>query len=54
VVKRGEVLAILEAMKMEHEVTAPHDGKISEVRVETGQQVEAGAVLVVIEAGADA
>jgi len=49
-VKRGDPLVILEAMKMEHEVTAPHDGVVREVRGEVGQQVEAGLVLVVIDA----
>ena len=48
-VKKGEALIILEAMKMEHEVAAPHDGVVREVLVEVGQQVDTGAVLVVIE-----
>ena len=49
VVQKGEPLVVLEAMKMEHDVTAPHDGVVREVRVEPGQQVDAGAVLVVLE-----
>lgn len=53
-VQRGQVLVVLEAMKMEHEVVAPAAGVVSEVRVEVGQQVEAGAVLVVLEEGAEA
>lgn len=54
-VERGQVLVVLEAMKMEHEVVAPYAGRVQEVLVEAGQQVEAGAVLVVIEpAAADA
>jgi len=48
-VQRGDVLVILEAMKMEHEVVAPQDGVVREVRVEVGQQVDADAVLVVLE-----
>ncbi len=48
-VHRGDVLVILEAMKMEHEVRAPTDGVVREVRVEVGQQVEAGSLLVVLE-----
>jgi biotin carboxyl carrier protein len=48
-VRKGDVLAILEAMKMEHEVTAPHDGVVREVAIEPAQQVEAGALLVVLE-----
>jgi biotin carboxyl carrier protein len=48
-VERGSVVAVLEAMKMEHYVTAPHRGRVAEVRVREGQTVEAGAVLAVIE-----
>ena len=48
-VAKGDPLIILEAMKMEHEVTAPHDGVVREVLVEVGQQVDAGDVLVVVE-----
>jgi biotin carboxyl carrier protein len=51
-VKKGDTLIILEAMKMEHEVTAPHDGVVREVLVEVGQQVDAGDVLVVVEEAA--
>jgi propionyl-CoA carboxylase alpha chain len=47
-VTKGQVLVILEAMKMEHEVTAPDDGTVESIAVEVGQQVEAGAVLVVL------
>ena len=49
-VKKGDALVILEAMKMEHEVTAPHDGVVRDVLVEPGQQVDAGAVLVALDA----
>jgi biotin carboxyl carrier protein len=48
-VKKGDTLVILEAMKMEHEVTAPHDGVVREVRAEVRQQVDAGDVLVVLD-----
>jgi acetyl/propionyl-CoA carboxylase alpha subunit len=47
----GDVLVVLEAMKMEHAVRAGVDGTVAEVLVEAGAQVEAGAVLVVIAAG---
>jgi 3-methylcrotonyl-CoA carboxylase alpha subunit len=46
----GQRLAILEAMKMEHTLTAARDGIVAEVLVETGAQVEAGAALVRLEA----
>ena len=45
-VRRGERLASLEAMKMEHALRAERDGVVAEVLVEAGAQVEAGAALV--------
>jgi biotin carboxyl carrier protein len=48
-VTKGQVVAILEAMKMEHEVQAPEDGVVRDVPVEPGQQVNAGDVLVVVD-----
>jgi acetyl-CoA carboxylase biotin carboxylase subunit len=51
-VSKGQVLVVLEAMKMEHEVRAPEDGVVQEIPVEPGQQVDAGALLVVLEEGA--
>ena len=45
----GAVIAVLEAMKMEHELTAGTAGSVSEIRVSDGDQVEAGAVIAVIE-----
>ncbi len=44
-VAAGQPLVWLEAMKMEHTVTAPSDGVLVELNVEPGQQVEVGAVL---------
>jgi 3-methylcrotonyl-CoA carboxylase alpha subunit len=49
VVTAGDRLAILEAMKMEHTLTAARDGTVAEVLVTPGQQVEAGAALVRLE-----
>jgi propionyl-CoA carboxylase alpha chain len=51
-VTRGDLLVVLEAMKMEHRITAPLDGTVTEVRVEAGTQVDADAVLVVVDDGA--
>lgn len=47
-VKEGDVLVIVEAMKMENEITAPKAGKIGQVLVQKGATVETGAVLVTI------
>ena len=44
-VTAGQPLIWLEAMKMEHTITAPADGVLAELNVDTGQQVEVGAVL---------
>lgn len=47
-VKTGDVLVVLEAMKMENEIKAPKDGKIVSVSVNKGDAVESGAELVSI------
>ena len=47
-VKRGQVLVILEAMKMENEIQAPCDGKITGVNVRKGDSVETAALLCTI------
>lgn len=44
-VKKGEVILILEAMKMENEVVAPQDGTVASINVTAGDSVEAGDVL---------
>jgi 3-methylcrotonyl-CoA carboxylase alpha subunit len=49
-VEKGQRLAVLEAMKMEHALTAARDGVVAEVLVAAGAQVEAGAPLVRLEA----
>ena len=48
-VKAGELLVVLEAMKMEHRITAGTDATVAEVRVVAGGQVEAGQILLVME-----
>ncbi|WCB95380.1 Carbamoyl-phosphate synthase large chain [Baekduia alba] len=49
-VRRGDVLCVIEAMKMEQEITAEHDGTVAEVRVAEGDGVGPGDVLVVVAA----
>ena len=49
-VTAGQPLIWLEAMKMEHTITAPSDGVLTELNVDAGQQVEVGAVLARVEA----
>ena len=48
-VDKGEPLVVLQAMKMENELSAPRDGVVKEVKVEPGRTVENGDLLVVIE-----
>ncbi|MGB1872768.1 MAG: acetyl-CoA carboxylase biotin carboxyl carrier protein [Candidatus Puniceispirillaceae bacterium] len=48
-VKKGQTLLIVEAMKVMNPITAPTDGKVTQIMVQNGQPVEFGEVLVVIE-----
>ena len=45
-VRRGQLLLVMEAMKMEHSIVAPHDGAVEQVRYRVGDQVEEGVTLV--------
>ncbi len=47
-VKAGDVLCVLEAMKMENEIKAPRDGKVAQILAAKGANVETGAPLVVL------
>ncbi|MDE0231497.1 MAG: ATP-grasp domain-containing protein [bacterium] len=47
-VEKGQVLVVMEAMKMEHGLRAPHPGKVVSVLAAPGEQVESGQVLVVM------
>ncbi|MDR0361691.1 MAG: biotin/lipoyl-binding protein [Planctomycetota bacterium] len=47
-VKAGQVLMILEAMKMENDIPAPHDGKVVQVLVSKGSTVDTGAPLLTL------
>jgi propionyl-CoA carboxylase alpha chain len=48
-VSKGDLLLILEAMKMEHRITAPMNGTVSQLHVATGDQVKNGQLLVTLK-----
>lgn len=48
-VKKGEVLCVLEAMKMENEIYAPRDGEVASVTAAKGEAVESGKALVTLK-----
>jgi biotin carboxyl carrier protein len=49
-VDAGQPLIVLEAMKMEHHIAAPHAGTVRRLHCAPGQQVQAGMVLAEVEA----
>ncbi len=49
VIGSGDAVLVLEAMKMEHTVRAPHPGVVKEIRVTLGQAVDVGVTLAVVE-----
>ena len=52
-VSEGDVIMILEAMKMQNEIQAPISGKITELNCEPGDSIEANSPLMVIEPAID-
>jgi 3-methylcrotonyl-CoA carboxylase alpha subunit len=51
-VQRGQALAVMEAMKMEHTINAPHDGVVDELLYAAGDQVSEGGELLRLTAAA--
>lgn len=48
-IKKGDVLVILESMKMQNELKAPRDGKVKRVQVKQGESVEQKQTMMVVE-----
>ena len=53
VVAEGAPVLVMEAMKMQHTISAPYSGTVTELAANTGQQVEAGTVLAVVTPDAE-
>lgn len=52
-VTQGQPLVVVEAMKMEHVIRAPHSTRVRVVRVRTGDQIDGGTVVAEIDGGSD-
>ncbi len=52
-VTAGDLICVVEAMKMENEIGAPHDGVVSQINVVEGETVQTGAILAVVESESD-
>lgn len=48
-VKEGDTICVMEAMKMEIPILTPQTGKITEIKVSPGQLIETGALITIIE-----
>jgi len=48
-VKKGDIVAEIEAMKMKNPIPSPGDGKVKEIKVASGDRISAGQVLMVLE-----
>ena len=48
-VKRGQTLLVLEAMKMENDIKADRDGKVTAIKVSKGESILEGTDLIIIE-----
>jgi 3-methylcrotonyl-CoA carboxylase alpha subunit len=48
-VSAGQPLMVVEAMKMEHTINAPANGRVAEVRFAAGDQVAEGEILIVVD-----
>jgi len=48
-IKEGDVICMLESMKMENPILAPCSGTVSKIELSSGQVVEAGALVCIIE-----